>query len=106
LIFQRQVENYKKRVQHHDAQDAERKAEESERSAGACQQRINTLQRHAEVAKERVLPLHRSLAKTEQVQKQSESDSLASTHWAIRREEIEVTGPELGAGGWANYYNG
>ena len=24
-----------------------------------------------------------------------------STHWVVRREEIELTGPELGVGGWA-----
>ena len=25
----------------------------------------------------------------------------SSTHWAVRREEIQLTGPELGVGGWA-----
>ena len=24
-----------------------------------------------------------------------------STHWVVRRDEIELTGPQLGVGGWA-----
>ena len=46
--------------------------------------------------------MKRSLAETRQSLKQSmEHYQISSTHWAVRREEIELTGPKLGAGGWA-----
>ena len=55
------------------------------------------------MADERVQNLERSLAETTQDLRQCE-DHLEnySTHWVVRREEIELTGPELGVGGWAS----
>ena len=46
--------------------------------------------------------MERSLADTRQSLRQSEERyQISSTHWAVRREEIELTGPELGVGSWA-----
>ena len=46
--------------------------------------------------------MERSLTETRQRLMQSEDRyQIYSTHWAVRREEIELTGPELGVGGWA-----
>ena len=66
--------------------DANRRAEASSRGA-------EEWQRQVQVAVDRVQDLQTSLAETTQ--------ELRLTHWVIRREEIELTGPELGVGGWA-----
>ena len=56
----------------------------------------------SERAEERVQHVERSLAETRRSLRQSEQRyQISSTHWAVRREEIELTGPELGVGGWA-----
>ena len=77
------------------AEDAERQAEEAGR-------RAEDSERRAEVAEGRVHNLERSLAETTQDLRQCEDHlEYNSTHWVVRREEIELTGPELGVGGWA-----
>ena len=66
------------------------------------QRRADEFQRRAESAEARVHQLERSLAEVTQDMRQSEQRyQISSTHWAVRREEIELTGPELGVGGWA-----
>ena len=46
--------------------------------------------------------MERSLGEARQSLKQSEECyQLCCTHWAVRREEIELTAPELGVRGWA-----
>ena len=98
------------------AEESERRAEESERGAQTFQQQVHEsnrraeesssiaqeYQRQAEEAEERVHHTERSLAEMRQTLRQCE-DRLESysTHWVVRREEIELTGPELGVGGWA-----
>ena len=76
-------------------QDFQQQAQESNR-------RAVSFQRRAEDAEERVDRTERSLAEMRQTLRQCE-DCLEShsTHWVVRREEIELTGPELGVGGWA-----
>ena len=59
------------------------------------QMRAEELQRQAEEAGEYLSETRRSLRQYE------EDLQHLSTHWVIRREEIELTGPELGVGGWA-----
>ena len=105
------------------AKDANRRAEDSQRRATELQRQVvesNTraealhrqsqkfnkraedLNRRAERAEERVQHVERSLTETRQSLRQSEQRyQLSGTHWAVRREEIELTGPELGVGGWA-----
>ena len=82
--------------------DSNRRAEESNRRADTSSGRADEFQRRAESAEARVHHLERSLAETIQDLRQSEDRyQISSTHWAVRREEIELTGPELGVGGWA-----
>ena len=79
--------------------DSNRRAEDSNRRSS---QIADEFQRRAESAETRVHQLERSLAETTQDLRQSEDRyQISSTHWAVRREEIELTGPELGVGGWA-----
>ena len=82
--------------------DSNRRAEESNRRADTSSGRANEFQRRAESTEARVHQLERSLEETTQDLRQSEERyQISSTHWAVRREEIELTGPELGVGGWA-----
>ena len=84
------------------AEEFQRRAEESERRTQAFQQQVEESNRRAEDAEERVRHTERSLVEMRQTLRQCE-DHLESysTHWVVRREEIELTGPELGVGGWA-----
>ena len=84
----------------------QRRAEEQQRQAEArveaLQRQVVDSNRRAERAEERVQHVERSLAESRQSLRQSEErHQISSTHWAVRREEIELTGPQLGAGGWA-----
>ena len=99
--LQRQVVDSNRR-----AEDSNRRAEDSNRRAEDSNRRSSQIadefQRRAESAEARVHQLERSLAETTQDLRQSEQRyQTSSTHWAVRREEIELTGPELGVGGWA-----
>ena len=92
--LQRQVVDSNRRVQ-----ESNRRAEESNWRSS---QIADEFQRRAESADARVHQLERSLAETTQDLRQSEQRyHISSTHWAVRREEIELTGPELGVGAWA-----
>ena len=96
--------------------DANRRAEASNRRAGELHTQVDDANRRAEASNRRAGELHtqvlgaedreqdlqRSLAETTQELRQYEDRLQAnSTHWVVRREEIELTGPELGVGGWA-----
>ena len=82
--------------------EEERRAEDSERRAEDFERRTKDSERRAEVAEERVHSLERSLNETTQDLRQCE-DHLESysTHRVISGDELELTGPELGVGGWA-----
>ena len=60
------------------------------------QKRAEDAERRAKVAEEKVRNLENSLAECE-----DRLESNSTPHWVIRREEIDLTGPELGVGGWA-----
>ena len=96
--------------------EANRRAGASDRRAGELQTQVDDANRRAEAsnirsgelqtqvqsAEDRVQDLQRSLAETTQELRQYEDCLQAnSTHWVVRREEIELTGPQLGEGGWA-----
>ena len=91
------------------AEDSQRRAEDLQRSAAELQRQVvdsnrraDTSSGRAESAEARVHQLERSLVEITQDLRQSEDRyQISSTHWAVRREEIELTGPELGVGGWA-----
>ena len=66
------------------------------------QRRAGELQTQVQGAEDRVQDLQRSLTETTQELRQFEDRLYEnSTHWVVRREEIELTGPQLGIGGWA-----
>ena len=80
-------------------QDSNRRAEYSQRTAAELLVESN---KRAERAEERVQHVERFLAETRRSLRQSEQRyQISSTHWAVRREEVELTGLELGVGGWA-----
>ena len=75
---------------------------DSNTRADALQRQSQESNRRAESAEARIHQLERSLAETTQDLRQSEERfQIYCTHWAVRREEIELTGPDLGVGGWA-----
>ena len=75
--------------------DANRRAETSDR-------RAEELQTQLRGAEDRVQDLQRSLDETTLELRQFEDRFQEnSTHWVVKREEIELTGPQLGEGGWA-----
>ena len=102
--FQQQVHESNRRAEDSNrrAEDANRRAEDANRRAENSSITAKEFQRRAEGAEERVRHTERSLAEMRQTLRQCE-DRLESysTHWVIKREEIELTGPELGVGGWA-----
>ena len=75
--------------------DANRRAETSDR-------RAEELQTQVRGGEDRVQDLQRSLDETTLELRQFEDRFQEnSTHWVVKREEIELTGPQLGVGGWA-----
>ena len=94
---QKQAEDSNKR-----AEALQRQVADSNTRAQALQRQSQESNRRAERAEETVQHVERSLAETRLSLRQSEERyQISSTHWAVRREEIELTGPELGVGGWA-----
>ena len=96
-LLRRQTEDFRQR-----AEALQRQVVDSNTRAAELQIQVVESNRRAERAEERVQHVARSLAETRQSLRQSEErNQISSTHWAVRREEIELTGPELGIGGWA-----
>ena len=84
------------------AEALQKQVVDSNTRAEALQRQSQESNRRAERAEERVQYVERSLAETRQSLRQSDDRyQISSTHWAVRREEIELTGPELGVGSWA-----
>ena len=83
--------------------------QESQIERNQFQRRVEGLQRQVansnkriDLAKQRKQHLERSLAEARQSLRQCEEDyHNFTTHWAVKREEVELTGPELGVGDWA-----
>ena len=96
-LLRRQTEDFRQR-----AEALQRQVVDSNTRAAELQIQVVESNRRAERAEERVQHVARTLAETRQSLRQSEEhNQISSTHWAVRREEIELTGPELGIGGWA-----
>ena len=91
--FQTQVNDANRR-----AEASHRRTEELQTQVADARRRAGVLQTEVQGAEDRVQELQTSLAETTQELRQCE-DLL--THWVVRREEIDLTGPELGVGGWA-----
>ena len=95
--LQTQVDCANKRIEELQTQveDANRRAEASNRRAGELQTQLQGTE-------DIVQHMERSLAESTQELRQCENLLQAnSTHWVVRREEMELTGPQLGVGGWA-----
>ena len=84
------------------AEASNRRAEASDRRAEASDRTAEELQTQVQGAEDQVQDLQRSLDETTLELRQFEDRLQAnSTHWVVKREEIELTGPQLGVGGWA-----
>ena len=84
------------------AEASNRGAEASDRRAEASDRRAEELQTQVQGAEDRVQDLQRSLDETTLELRQFEDHLQAnSTHWVVKEQEIELTGPQLGVGGWA-----
>ena len=98
------------------ANESGRMAEESDRRATEFETMANESGRMAEESARRAELLRRELAgvrpslhertrelqlATEQLREYEQRFAASNSHWVVRREEIEMTGPELGRGGWA-----
>ena len=102
--LQTQVEDANRRAEasNRKAGELQTEVEDASRRAEASNRRAGDLQTEVQGAEDRIQDLQRSLAETTQELRQYEDCLQAnSTHWVVRREEIELTGPQLGVGGWA-----
>ena len=96
---QLQINNYQPQI---TAAELQRQVVNSNRRADTSSGRAHEFQSRAESAEARVHPLERSLDETAQDLTQcQQGHQISSALWAVRREEIELTGPELGVGSWA-----
>ena len=78
---------------------AETRQHEAERVAMARQQE---LEEEARVCRDRAAQAERRLALIEQRSREREEQlQRLETQWVVERREIQLTGPELGRGGWA-----
>ena len=98
------------------AEESDRRAEESDRMSREFEKMANKSGTRAEESARRAELLRRELAgvrqslqertselqlATEQLRECEQYFAANNSHWVVRREEIEMTGPELGRGGWA-----
>ena len=93
----RRAEELAKRADKSDrrAEELAKRAEESDRRTEELEKQLNEVQ-------EQVLQAQRFLTETRQRLREREKRLQAyDTQWVVRREEIELTGPELGRGAWA-----
>ena len=82
--------------------DLQTQVEDANQRAEASNRRAGELQTQVQGSEDRIQGLQRSLADATQELRLCEDRFQAiSTHWVVRREEIELTGPQLGVGGWA-----
>ena len=88
------------------AEFSEGRAEFYNRIAAKLQKQVNDADRRAGELQTQIQnaeqDFQRLLAETTQELRQCEDHlKTSSTHWVIRKEEIKMTGPQLGVGGWA-----
>ena len=78
---------------------AETRRQEAERTAMARQQE---LEEESRVCRDRAAQAERRLVLSEQRSQECEEQlQRLETQWVVERREIQLTGPELGRGGWA-----
>ena len=89
-VFQKEAE-----ISHERAQIFQKKAEISNERAQLFHRSNQQFQRQVEITNECLFITQQNLRCC------AEDLQIASSHWVIRREEIELTGCELGVGAWA-----
>ena len=91
------------------AEESDGRAREFERMANESSRRSEESARRAELLRRELAGVRQSLQErtrelqlaTEQLRECEQRFAASISHWVVRREEIEMTGPELGRGGWA-----
>ncbi len=88
------------------AEEAEIRAEEADRRAVEADRRTEEAVRRAEEGERRAQDEHRRVEEERQIAEEEcrRADQLKKANdeqWVVRREDIELTGPEIGRGGWA-----
>ena len=84
------------------AEESDRRTEESDRRAEESARRVELLRRELAGVRQSLQENTRELQlATEQLRECEQRFAASNGHWVVRREEIEMTGPELGRGGWA-----
>ena len=108
IDFDRRAVELNRRAEEADrrVEESDRRAEESDRRAEEADRRAEESDRRAEESDRRVAEVRqqqqRSLADMRQRLRECEDLLQAyDAQWVVRREEIELTGPELGRGAWA-----
>ena len=122
INFERRVSELNRRLD-----ESDRRAEESDRRAEESDQRVHESDRMVGQLRQELAGVRQShmreaqLARAQQMQSEQHLQertrevqlarqqlreceqrlSASNGHWVVRREEIEMTGPELGRGGWA-----
>ena len=114
----RRAEESDRRAEESDrrAEESDRRAEQSDRMVGQLRQELGgvrwNLQEHrrdAQLAREQQMQSEQHLQECtrdvqlarQQLRECEQRLAASNSHWVMRREEIEMTGPELGRGGWA-----
>ena len=125
INFERRVSELNSRFEESDrrveesdrrAEESDRRAEESDRMVGQLRQELGgvrrNLQEHrrdAQLAREQQMQSEQHLQERtrdvqlarQQLRECEQRLAASNSHWVVRRDEIEMTGPELGRGGWA-----
>ena len=82
--------------------ESERRAKEAERRAEELERRLGESDRRLRESEERTREAERRFRQSEERVAECENQlHRLETQWVVRREEIQLTGPELGRGGWA-----
>ena len=110
-VFERRAGESNRRAEESDrrarefermANESGRRAEESDRRTEESASRAELLQRELGGVRQSLQERTRELQlATEQLRDFEQRSAANNSHWVVRREEIEMTGPELGRGGWA-----
>ena len=95
--LEQQLQVYKARVEQYQQRE-----EELQRRVDDLERRADDLERRADKSEWQKQQLEVSLTeKSERLRECEEELERSNSHWIVRREEIELTGPELGRGAWA-----
>ena len=111
INFERRVSELNSGLEESDrrAEESDRRAEESDRRAEESDQRVHESDRMVVQLRQELGGVRQNLQERtrevqlarQQLRECEERLSASNGHWVVRGDEIEMTGPELGRGGWA-----